>query len=208
MTKKELYNWGIHGPWRTEKTTDTQWKIDTKGDTLYIAFQGSVSKLDWKQNFRFWTKPYKQQDFKWYAHSGFTEKWKAIEDKILTIVKSENPNNIVVFGFSQGAGIAVLCHESIWYNFPYLRKNLFTLTCGGPRVIWAWNKKKLDIRFTNLVRVVSTGDLVTKIPPVIFGYFHVGESITLKRIYPWYQFQKNHMSYGKLLEGIEDEEII
>lgn len=62
MTKNEDFNWGIHGPWRENKETDTQWKDEVIKDTLYLAFQGSVSKKDWLQNFMFWKKPIRNRN--------------------------------------------------------------------------------------------------------------------------------------------------
>jgi len=199
MTKKELFSWGTTGPWITEPETDTQYKIEQIRDTLYIAFQGSISDVDWRQNFQAWKKPYKNQDFAWFAHAGFLKKWKAVEDKITETVSFSGASRVVVFGFSQGAALATLCHESIWYNFIQYRSTILTYVYGCPRVVGLWNHKKLAPRFERIKRYEATGDLVTRVPPAIFGYRHVGKAEKLKSPYHWWQFEKNHMSYGGLL---------
>jgi len=199
MTQERLYKWGMCKDWITEESTDTQWKYYIAKDTLYIAFQGSISKLDWLQNFSFWTKPYRKQSFRWYAHAGFVKKWKSVEDDVLQVIRGNGVKEVVVFGFSQGAALATLCHESIWYNFPEYRSTLKTYTYGSPRVVWFWNKRRLKKRFETLRRFAIDRDLVPKVPPCALGYRHVGDEEKLKGVHPFWKIEKNHLSYGGLL---------
>lgn len=209
MTDSELWKWGTSGPWITEDKTDTQWKLlFSAGDgTLYLAFQGSVSKIDWLHNFMFWVFPvfrksYKRMPFVWFSHRGFYVKWKAVEDSVLCVVR-EHPGikRVVVTGFSQGGAIAVRAHESLWFNFPQLRGKFRTVVFGAPRTIWFWNSWKLKERFRGLVRYEAGWDVVVKLPSVLFGYRHMGEKRKVGR--KWYQpslrFVKNHFAYEALV---------
>jgi len=192
------WKWTTEGPWIKEESTDTEYKWQIEAGMLSIAFQGSVSKLDWWQNFSFWVKPYRGMDRLWFAHAGFLKKWKAVEMDIKKIIDAGGFDVIGVSGFSQGAAVATLCHEWIWFHYPSLRNNLFTTVYGSPRVIaFSW---KISERFDQLARVDITTDFVTKVPPCIIGYKHVGDREKYDSFYPWYKVVDNHMSYGKLEE--------
>lgn len=191
------YRWAMSGPWITNEETDTQYKYLQDGDTLYIAFQGSVSREDWRQNFSFWIQPYRDMPVRWFVHAGFIKKWKNVEDDILGIVEEKQSKNVYMYGFSQGGAIAVLAHESIIFNYPSI-KEVYTLTWGAPRVIWAWNYNKIKDRFSGITRLEKTWDIIPKLPPWIFGYKHVGVGIKMGHLirHDMFNFKKNHMSYG------------
>ena len=56
---------------------DTQYCIEQKEDgEVIIAFLGSNSPVDWKTNFTFWKKPYKDMEVTYYCHGGFLKCWK------------------------------------------------------------------------------------------------------------------------------------
>ena len=190
------YTWATSGPWIENKETDTEYKYEVDGNTLYIAFKGSTGREDWKQNFSFWIRPYKNMPVKWFAHAGFVRKWKSIEDDILSIIEKEQPDNVYIYGFSQGGAIAVLAHEAVIFNYPLL--DGLTLTWGAPRVVWAWNYNKIYDRFYGVIRLEKTWDIVPKLPPWIFGYKHVGVGIKMGHLIrsDMFNFKKNHMSYG------------
>lgn len=82
---------------------DVQYYIDKDNEgNVVIAFQGSNSKLDWKQNFKFWKKPYKNMKVKFRVHSGFLEIWKSCRDEIMNRLEEMNPTSITVVGHSLG----------------------------------------------------------------------------------------------------------
>ena len=205
MTLKEHYFWTVSGPW-TEKNeaTDTEWKWKVEGKTLYLAFKGSTSKLDWKQNFMFWIaavrQAYKKQPVKWFAHAGFMEKWKSVQGDVLEKILSEDIDRVVVSGFSQGGAVAILCHEDLWFkDDPW---SVSTVTWGAPRVVWFWNWKKIAVRFKAVIMYRIRRDVVPKEPPKLFGYVDVGEVVPLGDpgiSFPW-QWEKIHMSYKGYME--------
>jgi len=197
MKYNELWNWGTTGSWKKDDGTDTQYKYEVINSVLYIAFQGSDSKLDWWQNFSFWKKPYKRMKKIWFAHAGFLKKWKSVEKAIANAIIDEAFNRVVIFGFSQGAGIATLCHEWIWFTYPALRDKLSTIVCGSPRVIGTFSK--ISERFDNLNRFSIVKDIVTKVPFFWMFYKHVGSNNRFKGNYPFYCIVKNHMAYYEYL---------
>lgn len=209
MYLKKLWQWACTGPWIERE--DTEYKYTIEGDTLKITFMGSSNfttkgkkriAIDWKHNFSFFIKPYRKMKPLWFAHKGFTIKWKIVEDEILQLVK-DNPDiqSILITGFSQGAAIATLAHESIWFHYPQYRDTLKSIVFGSPRVIWFWNRWKIRDRWESLTRIKNGWDIVTDVPPIWFGYGHVGSQKRIGR--KWWQisfrFKHNHLHYGEHL---------
>lgn len=150
------------------------------GDTLYLLLQWSNGKVDWKNNFDFATKPYKDMPKTWRAHRGFVRVWKSIEPYVKDNIMDKTIQNIVVAGYSHGAALAVLAHEYIWYNRPDIRDKCITFAFEAPRVFCGIKVPyQLRERWSNLYVYRTCNDLVTHVPPHIFGYKHVGNLINL-----------------------------
>lgn len=209
MNLIKLWQWACTGPWvKRAKDTEYKWGIDSDNNLL-ITFMGSSQfktkdnkvSIDWRHNIDIIAKPYKGMKPIWFAHRGFKSKWKVIEDEVLELITTHQPTGVLLTGFSQGAAIAGLAHESMWYNFPEYREKLHTKVFGCPRFVWFWNKWKIGNRWENFIRIESRWDLVTKVPPILFGYTHVGEAIKIG--HKWWQvnfrFKHNHLHYGKYL---------
>lgn len=202
----KLWQWAVTGPWiERAKDTEYKWGID-EHNNLMVTFKGSSQfktkgnriAIDWRQNIDFIAKPYRKMKSTWFAHRGFKNKWKVIEDEVLELVTTHKPKGILLTGFSQGAAIAGLAHESMWYNFPEYRYEMDTKVFGCPRFVWFWNKWKVNDRWKNFTRIENGWDLVTKVPFILLGYIHVGNKIRIGR--KWWQvsfrFKHNHLHYG------------
>lgn len=176
--------------------TDVSYKIEKKvfnKDTskeysiLYIYFQGSEGKNDWKANFRFYKKiysrkPYKGMETKFRVHAGFLECWKQVEDIVKEKIKDSHIKYIYIFGYSHGAALATLCHECVWFNRPDLRSKIFTYAFEAPRVYASFRvKKSLKERWNNCFVFRNSNDIVTHLPSVLFGYTHVGTLVKIGR---------------------------
>lgn len=200
---KNIWKWTVTGPW-IEREQDTEYKYEVdENSTLWISFMGSSSvfvknggvHIDWKQNFNFIAKPYSRMSTTWFAHRGFVKKWRIIEKEILNLIKKVNPKNIHITGFSQGAAVATLAHESVWFNFPERRDNLKTTTFASPRVVWFWNCNKVEHRWANVTQVKNKWDIVPSLPPLLFGYRHIGgKTIVLKNKFNL-NLIENHLEY-------------
>jgi hypothetical protein len=121
------------------------------------------------------------------VHGGFLDSWKLIDDIIINKV-TERANgeykwrNIVVSGYSHGAAIAALCHEAVWYHRPDLRNNgLVGYGFDGPRVYAGFKvKKALQERWRTFTMFRNWNDIVTHLPPRLFGFRHVGNVVQIK----------------------------
>jgi hypothetical protein len=148
-------------------------------DTAYIYFQWSNGKVDWKNNFDFPATPYSDMKIKWRCHRGFLRVWKTIKPCIEQIDFTK-AKKIVVVGYSHGAAIATLCHEYIWFNYPDKRDCLIGYGFGCPRCYFGFKvKKSLKERWKTFYPVRNLNDIVTHVPPRIFGFIHTNKVIKI-----------------------------
>ncbi|MCB5288270.1 MAG: lipase family protein [Candidatus Cloacimonetes bacterium] len=162
---KEIDQWDTIG-------TDTQYRILEYPDEVVIIFCPSNSKADWKINFAFPKKPYKQMPTPFYVHGGFLEEWKKINDFFLKAA-AEFDKPITLTGWSYGGAMATLCYEDFWFNFFHARTKMRLITFGAPRVIGAKNFKSIANRFEGAVLYANGSDVVTCVPPAVLGFRHV-----------------------------------
>lgn len=153
----------------------TQCYIGISPPYMRITFRGTDSDADWRLDMRFWQReiPYDNTSTKIRVHSGFISAYKSenVRNKIHTFIKPDICN-IQITGHSLGAALAVLCAVDLQYNFP--DKDYEVVLFGCPRVGNAAFARSYNHRVFNTIRVVSGNDIVTKLPPAIFGYRHVG----------------------------------
>lgn len=162
---------------RILKTKYTHLKEETasfwfskNGKKLTIFFEWSNGKTDWLNNFNFPAKPYRDMDDKWYCHRGFRKVWKVIEPHLVSAIKDLDIEEIDIGGYSHGAAIALLCYEYCKYNRPDCK--VTGVGFGCPRVIWGFLKTPVKRRFEGFTVVRNKRDIVTHVPPAIFGYRH------------------------------------
>lgn len=158
-----------------EETASFYYK--TERDILTIFFEWSNGKTDWKNNFDFPAKPYRDMCDKWYCHRGFLKVWKAIESHLKETIMNPEIKQIVIAGYSHGGAIAQLCHEYCKFN-----RADCSITGGGygaPRVVWGFLNRRVKKRFDGFVLIRNKGDIVTHLPPVILGYRNIGTLLTI-----------------------------
>lgn len=185
MTILELFNLTQKGPWQTSGI-DVQYRIEQYNNRLYIIFQQTSSKSDWKYNFTFPPIVYKKSPYPWRAHKGFTLLWHSVRDEILDkLAKLVTPaTEIYLVGFSLGAALAILAHEDIQYHHPacYIK----TFAFGAPRVAWLLPKIVKE-RLSGVRIFHRRGDIVQFVPPALLGYRHVGWRNRIGPIhFPWH----------------------
>lgn len=160
---------------------------------VVIAFYGSDSVADWKNNFHFWKKAYKDCEIPFTAHSGFLKCWKLIRDEVERQVKELNPSSITVTGHSYGGAIAVLCMEDMKYCFPDIEIQMVTF--GAPRVIGWLNWKKIKGRWENSRQFRDGADFVTNVPFFLWLFHHVVKRTVIgdnPTVIGWFKTAKYH----------------
>lgn len=165
--------------WRVDsKKTGLQCFVRKRGPTLYISFRGSDSKQDWANNLMFWKKtlPYGNEDSAIKVHAGFIQAYKeeCVRDFLHSLVQGD-VGRLSISGHSLGAAMAVLCAVDMQYNFPAQDIEVFLFGCprvGNKAFAQSYNK-----RVFKTLRVENGNDIVTKLPPALFGYRHVGAKL-------------------------------
>jgi len=203
MTLKEHYIWTVSGPWTgVDIKTDTEWKSGYDSNVLYLSFKGSTSKIDWRQNFNFTPKRFDTGELKLWVHRGILKKWKAVADKVIATVASSSSDVVWVSGFSQGAGVAILCYLKLRALYP--EKEIRLESFCSLRVLWLcfiFEIRRIRHIFGNVHRHVIYGDVVPHVPPKLFGFVDVGRVTYYgkRRLsFPW-QWEKIHMSLKEYL---------
>lgn len=143
------------------------------GLKLTIYFEWSNGKTDWINNFDFPAKPYRKMDNLWFCHRGFLKVWKSIEPCLADVIKDISVEEIEIIGYSHGGAIAQLCYEYVKFNRADVKVTGYGF--GAPRVVWGFAKKPVKRRFEDFVVVRNGNDIVTHLPPVIFGFRHIAK---------------------------------
>lgn len=159
----------------------TNYAFEEDNDTLFIYFEGSEQGADWKKNFMFKKRPYKDMKIPYKVHRGFLSAWKSVEDIIGEKISEKigedyKYKHIVIIGFSHGGALSGFCHEYVWFHRPDLRgSGLLGIGFESPRFFGSFHmKKKLKERWTNYYVTRNHTDIVTHVPPKLFRFTHVG----------------------------------
>ena len=157
--------------------------IEVDGDTLYLLFECSDGAEDWRNNFDFPAIPYKHMSKKWRVHRGFLRVWKDMDDIIEDSVEDclfayPEVNKIVCVGYSHGAALSVLATE----DMEYLYGDAYDVSgygFGTPRVLWGIVPKVVKHRLRNFTSVRNIPDIVTHVPPMLFGFRNAGTLVKI-----------------------------
>ena len=179
MTLSELFSVCLNVPY-SQVGRSANYAIRRQNDTLYIFFEGSNGKNDWKNNLDFPSKAYKRMGKTiWFAHRGFLRTWKELEPFLAKEIADDNVHKIVIAGYSHGGALAMLCHEYVWYHRPDLRAHMEGYGFGAPRVFWGAPTAKLKIRWRKFTVIRNIDDFITYLPPAFLGFCHVGSILKI-----------------------------
>lgn len=147
------------------------------GDTLQIWLQHSNGVSDWLANLDFPKKPYKDMERTWWVHRGFLRVWKSVEPYLKYAIKNPKIKHIQIVGYSHGAALAVLCHEYCVFNRHDCIIEGYGFGC--PRVLYGKYSKELLDRWNTFTVIRNYDDIVTHLPPKLFGYRDIGQVVNL-----------------------------
>ena len=157
---------------------DVHFYLRRKEDVLSITFRGTDSLKDWKADFSFWKKTiaYGNHQSRIRVHHGFYGLYTqlGVRDRIMSEIVP-GVNRVLIAGHSLGAALAVLCAVDVQYNEPEL--DIETILFGCPRVGNKAFALSYNKRVDKTVRIENGCDIITKVPPAIFGFRHVGAKL-------------------------------
>ena len=168
----------------THTEAGTDYAVKVSGDTIYLLFEWSDGKEDWKSNFNFPAKAYKSGGKTWFAHRGFLAAWKDIRDEIemrvseILAIYGFHIEKIRCIGYSHGAALAQLCTEDMVYLYGD-KLDVQGVGFGCPRVVWGIVPKAVKTRLKAFKVVRNGRDIVTHVPPLAFGFRHISEVVKI-----------------------------
>ena len=181
---------------------DGTYALERDGEKLTIYFQWSNGKNDWKNNFNFPAKPYRNMKNLWFCHRGFLKVWKSIEPYIVGDILDTSVKSIDIIGYSHGGAMAQLCYEYVKFNRPDVV--VTGVGFGAPRVFWGWfANKTVKERFKGFVVVRNGNDIVTHLPPILLGFRHICE---VKKVGTSIGLIKDHYPQ-RYIDGLDNCEV-
>jgi len=149
--------------------------ISRTGRRIYLFFEWSDGAADWKNNLNFPARAYSSGGEAWFVHRGFLGVWKSVRHEIISavseIVLRYPTDEIICVGYSHGAALAGLCTEQM--EFLYAEKiSVRGYGFGCPKFIWGKLPNAVSKRFSGFLPIRNREDIVTFLPPGIFGYSH------------------------------------
>lgn len=176
MSLRELFIKILNVPY-TQVEEDASYYTEKRGRTLYLYFEPSNGEIDWLNNLDFPSRPYRDMKDRWYCHRGFLRVWKALEPHLADCIADKSIREIRITGYSHGGAIALLCHEYCRFHRPDCRTQTYSF--GAPRIVWGKPGETVMERFEGYTGVRNGKDIVTHLPPRIWGYRHVGSRLNL-----------------------------
>lgn len=155
--------------------TDTELFIASTNRDTVIAVRGSESELkDWLNNFTFGKRQWDDEDDDHKAHAGFYKCYKSVRKKIDAHLNAHPNKRIWICGHSLGGAITNLITAHVVQHHSH-RLIAGVYTYGQPRAMSfkfaGWLNDAIKNRY---IRCVNNSDIVTRVPPQIMNFSHVG----------------------------------
>ena len=156
---------------------DVNYAFSEAGDKLWVYFQGSSSLVDWYRNFLFTEKLYKL----FRVHRGFYDAYSEVRNILLDkVMKTDKDgkfkyNHITIIGYSHGGALCQIAFEDVKYHRP--NADIEGYAFESPRCLKV--PKKYRFLWDGLYVIRNNNDLITHLPPRLFGYHHLGEMIKI-----------------------------
>ena len=162
----------------SDADTDTQVFIAGDNKKIIISFRGTEgTKIDdWATDARIFKETWTDNNPLGEVHKGFYRALESVWDEItaeLNLLRTNN-QSVWITGHSLGGALAVLAGATLSLQQPEKSVNGI-YTFGQPRIANASFTKNYNNKLKNITfRFVNNNDVVTRVPPQIFGYSHVG----------------------------------
>lgn len=183
---------------------------DHKDLAIYLFLAPTNSNADWKTNFDFPVKLYKNQEGSFLVTRGWRNAWRSANDVImgeLIAAYNDNPQyQVTICGWSYGGAMALLAAEDWHYRMGWAVNRV--VTWGAPNPLWGkksrehfkWACGNTMRAVPHTVQYAHSGDIVPLLPPLP-GYCGVDKTILDKK--SWWKFWrifnpwKWHTIYGE-----------
>ncbi|MBQ9096803.1 MAG: lipase family protein [Clostridia bacterium] len=178
------------------KKTDIQYILRVYENSILIAFRGTDSVRDMISNMQFFKKTVCNMPGgrKIRIHSGFFKAYTdaKIFDKIVKYI-TDKTKRIEITGHSYGGALALICAADLAHRFPDIEYEVVVF--GSPRTGNKAFAEFFDAYLPGTFRIENGNDIITKLPPPVFGYRHVGKTYRIgsPRIPFFYSFKEHSL---------------
>jgi hypothetical protein len=183
----------ISGEWKT-CGIDVQYRIDRVGpNQAKLSFQGTVSIEDLKIDLKVFANPFKEKPKDKYGnimHRGFQEGVESCFETIHKELIDMGIQYVDIRGYSLGAAYG----EVFTLYLPKVNIETEAIVFGGPRIFFFPNKKLKEEAKKRILRIENNDDLIAHLPPLLFGFRHIGHVYKIG-IRDWFYTLDKH--YGK-----------
>jgi hypothetical protein len=174
--------------------------------TFILTFDASTNKQDWLTDFFFFKKvmPYAgHESSPVRMHGGYAKGWMAVRDQVHALFLESEMKKVLVCGYSMGGGLAPIGALDLQYTYELEQDAIKCIAADGPRVMNKAGMDSYNRRVPNTIRSKYGNDVATKVPPPIFGFWHVAKQYHAGSKEHWWQMSvKDHMNYDKLIAEI------
>ncbi len=148
---------------------------------LYLLFEWSDGYEDWKNNFSFAStcvNPQSPKEERWYCHRGFLRVWQGMRWQVISevdwYVRRYVIREMVCVGYSHGAALSLLATQEMYAMCQESQVKVTGYGFGCPRVVKGKLPPAVRESLKSFTSVRNRHDIVTYLPPRIFGFAHVG----------------------------------
>ncbi|MCQ2088178.1 MAG: lipase family protein [Bacilli bacterium] len=206
MTNKNLFLYIKQYKKSDYKTAgiDVQYQIEIRPDErkVILIFSESNSNQDWKTNFNFPAKLYKNQKGDFLVHGGYVNAWKSCNDEIMNSFiescKQLPEYTPLITGWSFGGAMSQLAAEDFYFRSG---KKADVITFGSPKILYfKKSQKHFRASCNDIKQYTRINDFVTWNIPFPFVHFiektMLKERFSLKMIF---NTAYTHTHYDELL---------
>ena len=158
--------------------------IARNGNTVAVAFRGTLRPDEWLKDFDFIHVPYQAVPNFGHVHQGFQYVYDSVQASVKDgLSKCAGRNQTLITGHSLGAALTILCAPDLAINgasgaVPEVH-NL-----AGPRVaapdeipVKSTFAERFDQTIATCFRIMNHWDIVPSLPPAVALYQHVGTGV-------------------------------
>ena len=158
--------------------TDTQGFVVGDEKKIIISFTGTEGKIaDWVTDIKVFKETWIEANPMGEVHNGFYGALSSVWDELYEEIINLRTNNqsIWITGHSLGGALATLAAATLQLQAPDVKVG-GVYTFGQPRIANHKFSKNYNAVLKNVTfRCVNNNDVVTRVPPQIFGYSHIGK---------------------------------
>ncbi len=181
-------------------------------EIFVVAFDSSDNARDWRSNFKYQQKimPYAESaTSKVRMHGAYAEGWMRLRDEIHRAFTRSRCKQVLVCGYSMGGGMAPICALDLQFTFQLAEDAIKCIIGDGPRVFNKAGKVSYNRRVPNTIRLKWGNDIVTKLPPPWFGFYHIGKELHFGPAAHWWKFSfldhdPGRGAYNSIMYRLED----